>query len=1038
MTTEPSQRHPIDRLADDFLARYRAGERPSVSEYARRYPELADQLQEVLQALVLLEELAPGKESAGDGDAARVPAEGPPPRRLGEYRIVREVGRGGMGVVYEAEQESLGRRVALKVLPFHALMEPLHLERFRREAKAAARLHHTNIVPVFGVGQEGGVHYYAMQFIDGQGLDQVLAELRRLREAKETPARTPAPAAVTRAEHSGITALSETPSQYFRGVARLGVQAAEALAHAHAQGVLHRDVKPSNLLLDAQGTVWVTDFGLAKAEGLDDLTQTGDLVGTLRYLAPERLEGWADPRSDVYGLGLTLYELLTLRPAFDGPDRKRLLEQVTAREPTAPRRLDGRIPRDLETVVLKAVAREPGQRYRSAAELAEDLRRFLADRPVAARRSSWREQAWRWCRRKPAAAGLLGVIPLALLTLLLISLAYNVRLEQRRAEAETAHQREAAERERAEQEKQIAEAVRGFLQRKLLGLADLRTQANALLRAGAASDQAKRNPTIGELLDRAAAELAPDKIEAQFPRQPLAQAAILQTLGETYWGIGAYPAAVAHLTRAHDLWQRGLGPDHPDTLKALHSLAKACWSAGRRTEAIQFFEQARDKRTEVLGPDHRDTLTTLENLALAYGSSGKLPDALRLHEQVRDKRLETLGPDHPDTLSALENLALAYREAGRVPEAIRLYEQVRDQRVALLGPSHPDTLDTLHSLALAYRFAGRLPEAIRLNEQVRDEKIKRLGPDHPDTLGTLHNLALAYRAAGRLTEAIRLYEQVRDKMAQTLGPDHPDTLTALHNLAAAYSAAKQLDRSVPLFEEVVAKDRARLGPDHPETLNAMANLAVIYRNAGRLPEAVPLLEEALARFRKLPAPTPVILAWLPRELAQMYDQAGQYAKSEPLHREVLDQARRQYGTRDAYTAGAMIPVAGSLLNQKRHAEAEPLLRESLAIREETQPDDWTTFNTKSLLGVALMGQRRWAEAEPLLVAGYEGMKKDAEKNAGNYRPGSSQRLRLTQALERIVHLYDATGRKDEADRWRNELGKGKAARPAGPPKEKSP
>jgi WD40 repeat protein/serine/threonine protein kinase len=387
-----------------------------------------------------------------------------------------------MGVVYEAEQVSLGRRVALKVLPRQSLGDGKALERFRREARAAARLHHTNIVPVFGVGEQDGLHYYVMQFIPGQGLDAVLEELRRLRRSRPAtggglpaddedrrrsghsardmsaaavarslltgrfarlepepnpglgrdaptadeqsphPAppldqtRTQAPAAaapqvesdssvtVPSPGRADLSSLSGSERGYWQGVARVGVQVAEALAYAHGQGVLHRDIKPANLLLDARGDVWVADFGLAKAADGEDLTHTGDMVGTLRYLAPERLGGRSDPRGDVYSLGLTLYELLTLRPAFDATDRERLIQQVTQSEPPRPRQLESGVPRDLETTVLKAIAREPAHRYATAGALAEDLQRFIEGRPILARRVSTTERLWRWCRRNPGIA----------------------------------------------------------------------------------------------------------------------------------------------------------------------------------------------------------------------------------------------------------------------------------------------------------------------------------------------------------------------------------------------------------------------------------------------------------------------------------------------------------------------------------------------------------------------------------------------------------------------------------------------------------
>jgi serine/threonine protein kinase len=422
MTGPESQRHPIEQLAEAFLERYRRGERPPLSEYVQQHPELADEIRDLFPALVLMEEMGPAQPSPPAACAGPVAGDGRLLERLGDYRLLREIGRGGMGVVYEAEQEALGRHVALKVLPPEAAGDLQRLGRFRREARSAARLHHSNIVPVHDVGVYQGVHYFAMQFIQGQGLDVVLREVKRLRAARNAPAvpesaRDQAPPpnltasladglltgqfiaaaageAGPEAPQEPAAGADDTPpvsggpsdftsqpeAQYYRSVARVGMQVAGALAYAHAQKVLHRDVKLANLLLDQQGTVWVTDFGLAKDEG-EELTRTGDVVGTLRYLPPERLSGHSEARGDVYSLGMTLYEMLTLRPAFEGGDRARLVQQITHEQPPRPRQLDPRVPRDLETIVLKAIEKEPGQRYSSAEALAEDLRRFLAGLP---------------------------------------------------------------------------------------------------------------------------------------------------------------------------------------------------------------------------------------------------------------------------------------------------------------------------------------------------------------------------------------------------------------------------------------------------------------------------------------------------------------------------------------------------------------------------------------------------------------------------------------------------------------------------------
>jgi serine/threonine protein kinase/WD40 repeat protein len=476
-------------LADEFAGRLRRGEHPALSEYTRRYPELADQIRDLFPALVLMEQFG-SVDGAGSSAGAAFETRDVP-GRLGDFRIVREVGRGGMGVVYEAVQESLGRHVALKVLPYHRRLHENRLERFRREARAAARLHHTNIVPVFGVGEVGDVHYYAMQFIHGQSLDDVLHELRRLRgpgpdrtssagdgrhgstlastlaeglntgrfpdRAQEPAGRhdDPSPSAadgagasVTSAAglgpepepggQSGLSALSG--SQFFRGVARIGVQVAEALDYAHQQGVLHRDIKPANIMLDTQGTAWVTDFGLAKLEDTGELTGQSDVLGTLRYMAPERFRGRSDGRGDVYSLGATLYELLTQRPAFRDRDELSRIDRIADQHPPNPRQLEPDLPRDFETIVVKAMAREPAARYATAGAMAEDLRRFLDGRPIRARRSSPLEQLWRWCRRNRVVAGLI-----VLVTTLLAVIAVGATLSAARL-AENLRRAEVAER----------------------------------------------------------------------------------------------------------------------------------------------------------------------------------------------------------------------------------------------------------------------------------------------------------------------------------------------------------------------------------------------------------------------------------------------------------------------------------------------------------------------------------------------------------------------------------------------------------------
>jgi serine/threonine protein kinase len=556
-------------VADEFMDRLRQGGQPQVEEYARRHPEIAAVIRRVLPALQVMRLSTAG---------ASAPVS--PPRSvellgtLGDYQLIREVGRGGMGVVYEALQISLGRRVALKVLPFAAALDPKQLQRFKNEAQAAAHLQHPSIVPVYGIGVERGVHYYAMQFIEGQSLDALIDELSRARagavppaagstsdeivggfvlvesNAAEDSAAPFKPAAPT--ARLAATRLSTTSSSYFKLVAAWGVQAAEALEHAHQCGVVHRDVKPGNLIVDVQGNLWIADFGLARCQSEANLTVTGDLVGTFRYMSPEQVLGRraeVDHRTDIYALGATLYELLTLAPVFASTDRQELMHCIADEEPAAPCKLQKAIPRELETIVLKALEKARESRYASAADLAEDLRRFLDNRPILARKPTLLEKVARWYRRHLR----LVVTALMLLVLAVLGLtigtvlisqeqsrtqrAYEL-LSQEESRTRQAFEAEARQRTQAEgNARQARQAVDAFVQLSDTELTDSPEARRKFLAAALEYyqnfiEQQRNDPSIKAELESSYTRVAKILKEIGTPLDALAATKFLQGGGQ--------------------------------------------------------------------------------------------------------------------------------------------------------------------------------------------------------------------------------------------------------------------------------------------------------------------------------------------------------------------------------------------------------------------------------------------------------------------------------------------------------------------------
>jgi serine/threonine protein kinase len=787
---------------EEYQALLRAGTAPDRDEFLARHPGAPAVLGECLAALEMLRDALPEIQASGT-DLPSAPAI-EPEAPLGDFRILREIGRGGMGVVYEAMQVSLGRRVALKVLPFASALDPRRLQRFRTEAQAAARLHHTNIVPVHAVGCERGLHYYAMQLIEGQTLAAVVADRRRS-QGLEAPAQAAAAQASTRSV-GFLTEGSIGSAGFIRTVARLGLQAAEALDYAHRQEVIHRDIKPTNLLVDGQGNLWITDFGLARLLGDDGLTMTGDLVGTLRYMSPEQAFGkpaLVDHRTDIYSLGVTLYELLTLEPAVPGEERQGVSRRIEREEPRRLRRLNRAVPVELETVIHKAMARDPDARYATAQELADDLRRFLEDKPVRARRPSVRQVVFRWARRHRA---VVTTAVLAILVGLIAGIAglalsnWRIRQEQERTEAA---------RQRAERNLALAMQALDHIYVRVAGdrlaqdprwqrenrdlltlvmefyrevarennadpLVHL-TAARACYRVGGIQSCLGRYEEAREAYDRGLAlseQLAAENPTG--PEGPLALAEGHQGVAELLKRTGDHEGAAARHQQALDLSARLVAnlPAHPAARKQLadshNNLGILLVEEGDLRTAEDHYREAMPLLTRLTADfptqaGYQESLAALHNnLANLFIETGKRSSA-ETHYRQALQILTRLAADHPQTTPFRQGEARLERNLAAVmedrdPQAAREhYRQALTRWAVLVAefpaiPEYRQQLAAVHTdLAILLAKGGERTKAAGHFHQAFD-LLTRLAVEFPAVSGYRHQLARVYTNLGHLLQ----------------------------------------------------------------------------------------------------------------------------------------------------------------------------------------------------------------------------------------------------------------------------------------------
>jgi non-specific serine/threonine protein kinase/serine/threonine-protein kinase len=996
-------------LGLDLGYRRRAGETPDATEYLGRFPEHAAVIHEVFTETPVAGSCPEDPSAASQAtppERGSVVGQGRPSDSSRQtpltevtaaagawpvvpgYEILGELGHGGMGVVYRARHLGLKRVVALKMIRAGAQAGAEELARFRAEARFQASVHHPHIVQIFEIGEAAGLPYFALEYVDGTSLDKRLA-------GRPQPARSAAQ-------------LIET--------------LARTIHHAHAKGLVHRDLKPGNILLASDATPKVGDFGLAKRlEGEAGRTQTGAVVGTPSYMAPEQAWGRVKaigPAADIYALGGILYELLTGRPPFLGASAVDTVLQVRHQEPVPPRHWLANVPRDLETICLKCLRKEPGQRYSSAEALADDLRRFLEGKPVVARPVSLLVRAVRWARRRPAVAALL----LALALVVSGSVA-GLTVLWLRAERNST---------RAQDAEADSQAAMNFLTKEILGVSQVEVKGAGV--------------TLGQAVDAAA-----PKITEVFADRPKAEAPVRQAVGLIYHRMGNYTQAEPHLRRAADLYREHLGAEHldtltaanhlalllldcgklaeaeplfrrnleayrrirgaddPETLPSANNLALVLHKLGRLDEAQSLFEQTLEARRRILGPDHPDTLTTANNLAALLQNRGKWDEATALLRDNLEHFRRRLGNDHSHTLTAVNNLASLLMEQGKLAEAEPLLGQNLEVLRRISGPEHPTTLKAVNNLGMLLFDRHNLAEAEPLLRQNLEDRRRILGPDHSDTLTSENNLALVFQAQGQFQKAEALFRQSLESCRRTLGPEHFATLRTMNNLSGVLQDQGKLAEAESLQRQLLECSRHALSPEHPYSLAIASNLASLFVTLNKLAEAEMLLRECCETYRRTLGPEHRNTLRATNNLAVVLYRQGKLAESETLFREALQGRRKLLPEGHPDIANSLDGLGGLLFKRGKAAEAEPLLRECLAIRRRTLTKGHQEIaGTEGWLGSCLTTLGRYAEAEALLLNCFQTL---------TTAQGVSKKRRQ-EALDRIIQLYEAWGKPDKAAQWR--------------------
>ncbi|HQR08664.1 MAG TPA: tetratricopeptide repeat protein, partial [Gemmatales bacterium] len=791
------------------------------------------------------------------------------------FHVESELGRGGMGVVYLARQLRLNRLVALKMIISGGHANEETKLRFLGEAEAIAKLHHPGIVQVHEFGTHDNNPYFALEYVSGGSLDKKLAG-------------NPLPP---------------------REAAELVEKLARAVQSAHDAGIIHRDLKPANILLDDNSSSKlrtqdsalsafspkITDFGLVKNVG-SDMTATGQILGTPSYMAPEQADGKKSvgPAADIYALGAILYECLTGRAPFKAVTPLDTLLQVLNDEPVSLRQLQAKTPMDLETICHKCLQKDAGKRYGSATELAEDLRRYLGNEPIKARRIGRVERSWRWCKRYPAVAALVFVSVLAAL----VASGLAGWAIYSRSLAENAKTLAEAKEKEAKTRQEETAAVLAFIENKIFRKARPKGKEGGM--------------GIHVTLFDAISSVVPELSES-FIKQPLIEARLRQTIGLSFSYLGKENLAEPQFVRAIELQKEHLGSDHSDTLYCMNYLASSYHVLGKFKEALALAEQTLKLQKEKLGTEHPDTIHSMLNLAAIYNGMGRFQEALRVNQETYQLLKKKYGPDDKDTLSSMHNLAVSYSLLGKHADALATIKENLNLRMSKYGPDHPDTLKSQLTLAGTYEDLERFTEALSLKESTLAQQKTILGFDHPDTLACMQNLAMSYVAVGRMNDALKLRQKTLQLLKNKYGSDHPETMASMASVASSLFTLNRFDEAKTLFEEALRLQTDVLGNDHRETVSTRFNLAIVFGRLNMHTKALELREEIYESDRKNNGPDHPDTLGSMNSLANAYAALNKHDKAQKMFVDLISTVEKLLAV-DPAKPGMRVMLAGACCN----------------------------------------------------------------------------------------------------------------------------